>query len=150
MDFYVLQTDNKLVAASFQVKGSLIRNCNLQFVSESFEVVFSRLEFSLERGIWLECQCWCYLYILWNVLLLEDCRDFCLKSEFSQSRLEKLASMFAAHRSKPGLINILCGERGWRYSSGKSFDQSRTLLLVATARMLKWLQSNRNGQGFHK
>lgn len=52
MDFYVLHTDNKLVGASFQVKGSLNRNCNLQFVSESFEVVFSRLEFSLELGIW--------------------------------------------------------------------------------------------------
>lgn len=52
MDFYVLQTDNKLAGASFQVKGSLIRNCNLHFVSESFEVVFSRLEFSPELGIW--------------------------------------------------------------------------------------------------
>lgn len=52
MDFYVLQTDHKLVAASFQVKGSLIRNFNLQFVNESFEVVFSCLEFSLELGIW--------------------------------------------------------------------------------------------------
>lgn len=52
MDFYVLQTDNKLVGASFQVKGSLIRNCNLPFVSESFKVVFSGLEFSLELGIW--------------------------------------------------------------------------------------------------
>lgn len=52
MDFNVLQSDKKLVGASFQVQGSLIRNCNLQFVSESFEVVFSHLDFSLELGIW--------------------------------------------------------------------------------------------------
>lgn len=144
----MLQTDNKLVGASFKVKGSLIRNCNLQFVSESVWSFLSLLvqSFLLNSafGTWLECQCWCYLYILWNVVLLEDCWHFCLKSEFSQICLEKLASMFAAHRSIPGLINILCGERGRSYSSGKSFDKSGKLLLVATAWMLKWLQSNRN------